>query len=237
MRADRLLAMLLLLQNRGRLTAQQLAYELEVSIRTVFRDVEALGNAGIPVYAIRGAHGGFELFEGYRTHLTGLTGEEAESLFIVGMPGPASELGPGDAQARVELKLVEALPASMRLRAEELRSRFHHDPTAWFQPEPSRNLAVLTQAVWQRRVIEIGEGEQARTVEPLALTLKVGTWHLVTRSRGATIVHRVDELVEVRLTRARFERPPDFDLAAEWDVWVRRQEDTSGGLSVVADPS
>src|SRR5436190_8629056 len=183
MRASRLVALLLLLQARGHLTAEQLARELEVSVRTVHRDVEALSASGVPIYAERGPHGGIRLVDGYRTRLTGMTADEAEALFLSGLPGPAAELGLGTVVAAARLKVLAALPTELRARASRLVERFHLDATGWFQAgEPVPHLAALSEAVWESQRVRIdyerGDRSVERVLEPLGLVLKAGVWYL-----------------------------------------------------------
>jgi predicted DNA-binding transcriptional regulator YafY len=155
MRASRLVS-LLLLQTRGRMTAQQLAGELEVSVRTVYRDVEALSAAGVPLYGDAGHAGGYQLLGGYRTRLTGLTAAEAEALFLSGLPGPAAELGLGSVLAAATLKLRAAVPASLRDNADRLSERFYLDVPGWYRrPEDVPHLPVVASAVWDRQVIQV----------------------------------------------------------------------------------
>src|SRR5438874_8851419 len=172
MRATRLVSLLLLLQTRGRLTAAELADRLEVSVRTVHRDVESLAAAGVPVEAVRGPAGGYRLAGGYRTRLTGLTGDEAEALFAAGIPGPAAELGLGGELAAARLKLLAALPHDLQERASRASALFHLDTRGWFRAEDKvPHLPALSSAVWSGcrariRYREAGKVVQ-RTIDPL----------------------------------------------------------------------
>ncbi|WP_377267387.1 helix-turn-helix transcriptional regulator [Peterkaempfera sp. SMS 1(5)a] len=237
MRADRLLSLLLLLQHRGRLTASQLAAELEVSVRTVYRDVEALAAAGVPVYADRGPDGGYRLLDGYRTRLTGLNADEADSLFLVGLPGPAAELGLSAEIASARLKLLAALPAETGARAERIRERFHLDPGRWFSDaSPVPHLSAVADAVWQQRTLRIryrkwGPAEVDRTVDALGLVLKAGEWYLVAAVDAAPRTYRVARILECE-PGPPFRRPPGFDLAAYWADWSDRFQETAYGRTV-----
>jgi len=223
MRAARLVSLLLLLQSRGRMSAQALADELEVSVRTVYRDVESLGGAGVPLYAERGPAGGYRLLDGYRTRLTGLTGDEADSLFLAGMPGAAAELGLGAELTTAQLKLLAALPESLGSRASRVRERFHLDATAWFrEPDPVPHLAAVADAVWQARVIEVRygrrSGEVTRTLRPLGVVLKAGIWYLVAETEGGGVrTYRVSRILDATPLDEVFERPEGFELAGYWE--------------------
>lgn len=212
---------MLLLQVRGRLTAAELAAELEVSERTIHRDIEALSASGVPVYAERGVHGGFRLVDGYRTRLTGMTAEEAEGLFLAGLPGPAAELGLGTVVAAAQLKVLASLPPELRVRASRLVERFHLDAGDWFRAsQPVPHLAALSEAVWNATRITIeydrGEGAAQRLLEPLGLVLKAGTWYVVAGVEGQVRTYRVSRVVSARPTDEEFERPAGFELAGYW---------------------
>ncbi|MER6310740.1 helix-turn-helix transcriptional regulator [Streptomyces sp. NPDC001739] len=227
MRADRLLSLLLLLQNRGRLTAPELAAELEVSVRTVYRDVEALITSGVPVCVDRGPAGGYRLMDGYRTRLTGLTDAEAGALFLAGIPGPARDLGLGAVLATAQLKLQAALPAEAADSTRRIQDRFHLDAPAWFRDaDPVPHLAPVAQAVWEQRILRAHYrrwgGEVHRELHPLGIVLKGGLWYLVARADGTVRTYRVSRLLAVDLTDEVFERPAGFDLAAYWEESSRR---------------
>jgi predicted DNA-binding transcriptional regulator YafY len=230
MRATRLVSLLLLLQTRGQLTAAGIAERLEVSVRTVHRDVESLAAAGVPVEAVRGPAGGYRLAGGYRTRLTGLTGDEAEALFAAGMPGPAAELGLGGELAAARLKLLAALPHELQERATRASRLFHLDTRGWFRAEDTvPHLPALASAVWQgcRARIRYREGGDVvrRTIDPLGLVLKGGAWYLVARRSAGMRVYRVSRVVSVTALEASFERPSEFVLAAFWEQWSRSFEE------------
>ncbi|MGA4847545.1 helix-turn-helix transcriptional regulator [Streptomyces sp. G5(2025)] len=229
MRADRLLALLLLLQNRGCMTAPELAAELEVSVRTVYRDTEALAASGVPVYAERGPAGGFRLLDGYRTRLTGLTDDEADSLALAGMPGAAADLGLGAELATAQLKLAAALPTGLGERSRRIQDRFHLDAAAWFRTaEPAPRLAVVAEAVWRQRVVRARYrrwgGEVDRELHPLGLVLKAGNWYLVASAGDTVRTYRVSRFLTVTVAEEPCVRPAGFDLAAYWDEASRGLE-------------
>jgi predicted DNA-binding transcriptional regulator YafY len=227
MRASRLLSLLLLLQTRGRMTAQQLAGELGVSIRTVYRDVEALGAAGVPLYGDAGHAGGYQLLGGYRTRLTGLTAAEAEALFLSGLPGPAAELGLGSVLAAATLKLRASLPASLRENADRLTERFYLDAPGWYRrPEDVPHLPAVASALWDRQVIQVTyqrwkePTEVTRRLEPHGLVLKGGTWYVVARCDGAMRTYRVDQIVAASPCGCGFTAEPGFELVGYWHSYL-----------------
>jgi predicted DNA-binding transcriptional regulator YafY len=237
-RATRLVSLLLLLQTRGQLTAAEIAGLLEVSIRTVHRDVQSLAVAGVPVEAVRGVAGGYRLAGGYRTRLTGLTADEAEALFAAGMPGPAAELGLGGELAAARLKLLAALPHDLQERASRASALFHLDTRGWFRAEDKvPHLPALSSAVWRgcRVRLRYREGGKVvqRTIDPLGLVLKGGVWYLVARRSAGMRVYRVSRVAGVRLLEQHFERPAEFELRAFWEEWSRHFERQLARVEVV----
>jgi predicted DNA-binding transcriptional regulator YafY len=237
MRASRLVQLLLLLQSRGRITAAVLAEELEVSERTIHRDVDALSAAGVPIYAERGPHGGIQLVDGYRTRLTGLTGDEAEALFLSGLPGPAAELGLGTVVAAARLKVLASLPTELRARASRLVERFHLDAAGWFQAgETVPHLAALAEAVWEAKRMRIryrrGDAAVERVIEPLGLVLKAGIWYVVALTDGDVRTYRARRILDAEPTGESFERPAGFDLGSHWSESIAAYERGTPRVSV-----
>ena len=225
------MSILLLLQNRGRLTAEQLAAHFEVSVRTIYRDIDQLSAAEVPVYADRGPGGGFQLLDGYRTKLTGLSPSEAETLFIAGLPGPAAEMGLADALATAQLKLTAALPESARANARRLSARFHLDPVDWFRSAASaRLLPAIATAVWGELAIDVQykrsgtDKTVSRRLQPLGLVLKAGTWYVVAHAGDNARTYRVSNILDLQQTGERFTRPKDFDLVRFWTASSRAYE-------------
>jgi predicted DNA-binding transcriptional regulator YafY len=231
MRASRLVSILLLLQTRGRMTARELAQRLEVSVRTIYRDVESLHAAGIPMYGDAGPKGGYQLLDGYRTRLTGLTADEAESLFLAGLPGPAAELGLGAVTAAAQLKLMAALPPELRDRAGRIRERFHLDAPSWYrEAEPLTHLPAVADAVWNERPLLVtyrrwkAPEEVERRLEPYGLVVKAGRWYLVAGCDGQVRTYRVSQILDLHFVDGRCARPSGFDLAAHWRAYLAEFE-------------
>jgi predicted DNA-binding transcriptional regulator YafY len=215
------------------MTAQELAGELEVSVRTIYRDIDSLSAAGVPVYADRGPAGGYQLLAGYRTQLTGMTSAEAESLFLSGLPDQAKQLGLGEVLAAAQLKLMAALPADLRSRAESIRERFLLDTPAWFRDAEAspQFLAGVAGAVWDQRRISVryrrwGNSEVERLLEPLGLVLKNGVWYLIAGNDNESRTYRVSRILALDVTDDRFDRPAGFDLGKHWEVAAERVEAT-----------
>ena len=223
MRADRLLSILLLLQTNRRLTAGELARRLGVSPRTIYRDMDALSAAGVPVVAERGSAGGWALLDDYRTDLTGLTEAESRALFLAAPARPLADLGLGQAAEAALIKLLAALPAMTRHAAEYARQRIYVDTAGWRQAEePLTALPVLQDAVWRERTVRLaycrGDGTTVeRLVDPLGLVAKGRIWYLVAAVEGELRTYRVSRVLEATPTEEPCARPTDFDLAAYWE--------------------
>lgn len=234
MRADRLVATLLLMQARGRVTAAELAAELEVSVATARRDLEALSSAGVPVYPQPGRGGGWSLVGGARTDLTGLTSTEARALFL--LAGPAAALAPPVRSAL--RKLVRALPDTFRADAEAAADAVVVDPTRWGERDRARPELVdtLQDAVVRRRKVSLDYRGRAgrptrRTVDPWGLVDKDDVWYLVAGTERGQRTFRVDRMAEVTVTDRAAHRPADFDLTREWERVVQEVEARRSPLS------
>jgi len=230
MRASRLINILTTLQARGLVTAETLAEENEVSVRTIYRDVDALSAAGIPVYSERGSDGGYRLLDGYRVKLNGLSPGEAEAMFLSGLPGPAADLGLGSLMAGAQRKLTAALPEDLRQSAERMRSRFHLDAPTWFgEYEQPLHLQAVADAVWNMKRIRMRyrawKAEKNREAEPLGVVLKGGAWYMAARVDSNVRTYRIARILDLVVTEERFERPEDFDLSGYWTENTLRLEE------------
>lgn len=236
MRASRLLSILMRLQ-KGQVTAEQLSATLEVSVRTIYRDMDHLSLAGVPVYADRGRAGGFQLLDGWTMPATGLTGIETEALLLSGLPDQVRQLGLHAAMLSGQDKIMETLPESQREFIGKISNRVHVDPISWFgKEEPADKLHDIAEAVWNCRRVscryESWRGEVQRTINPLGLVVKGGTWYLageVTREVTQEIksdqrIYRVAKFQEIRVLKETFTRPEGFDLIEFWRLAVKRYE-------------
>lgn len=222
MRADRLLSIMLFLQAQGKTTTNALAETLEVSRRTILRDIEALSIAGVPVYAEAGHGGGVYLDEHYRVSLTGLKEAEVRALFVSTRPGPLRDVGLEQAAEGTLLKLFAALPSLHRLEAERMRQRIHLDPAWWWHKgEVLAHLETLKAAVFDDVCVRVryerGDGDiSERILEPYSLVAKASVWYLIARRDGELRTYRVSRFRAAELLDAHFERDQAFDLAQYW---------------------
>jgi len=219
-RSSRLLALLLALQRTGSGTAPALATELEVSVRTIYRDVAALQEAGVPIYTAPGAGGGIRLLEPWRSPVDGLTSDEVRALVVGG--GPAADLGLGSVLAVARSKLRSGLPDRVRAELDLVAERFLLDAEAWFHPTPPTPLLdLISQGVWTQARLDVRYQRSrdrvvSRRLDPLGLVLKQSTWYLVARHRHDIRTYRVSRMASVRLRAERFDRPVGFDLERYW---------------------
>jgi predicted DNA-binding transcriptional regulator YafY len=245
MRSDRLLSILLLLQTRGQLPASELAERLEVSVRTVMRDVEALSAAGVPVYTVRGPHGGIALLPGYRTDVTGLTAEESRALFVLLSGRTHAELGLGQAIGSALRKLMAALPAPYRPDADLASRRILIDPARWREPSlrPAADLSVLQQAVFADRRLRLryrhSEDGRVRsyTLDPYGLVNKAGVWYLVADHHGEAKLFRADRVRGATALPELVQRRDGLELAEVWDSLRRRIDDIPTPVAVTVSVS
>lgn len=240
MRADRLLSILILLQTKGRLTAQELAAELEVSERTIYRDMDALSTAGVPVYAERGPGGGCSLIDSYRTNLTGLTRNEVRALFMLSIPTPLMDLGVDQDLQVALLKLSAALPDVFRHEGTRVRERIHLDSSAWFQQEqPTSHLHTIQRSLWEERKLDLtyrlAFGAQVEhSVEPYGLVAKNYLWYLICFREGYISVVRLADVLDAKLSETKFSMPADFNLIEFWNSWCLQQESNRSHFHVRA---
>ena len=223
MRAQRLLSILMQLQVNRRMTARELARKLEVSERTILRDMEALSSAGVPVVADRGAGGGWSLLAEYETKLTGLSPEEIQSLFLSRMPKLAADLGLQRASEDAWTKLQVALPPAARRQADFMRRRVLIDPRGWRNPgESAASLPVLLDALWRGRQLRfVYEGALhepgERTVDPQGLVARGSTWYLIANRDSELRTYRVSRIRQPETLDRAANSPADFDIAAYWE--------------------
>lgn len=229
MRAARLLSIQMLLETKGRLSARELAEQLEVSVRTLHRDIDHLSAAGVPVVADRGRDGGFRLLDGWNTKLTGLTPSEAQAVFLSGLGEPAAQLGMRESMESAQLKLLTALPASWRDEAQRKKARLHLDPVDWYkEPEPVPHLATVAEAVWSDRQLafeyQSWKGASSRVTSPLGLVLKSGAWYFVGHADGVVKTYRVAAVQAARILPDPVKRPRGFELGRHWQQSVQQFE-------------
>ncbi|MDQ6885469.1 MAG: WYL domain-containing protein [Candidatus Dormibacteraeota bacterium] len=239
MRADRLLSILLLLQAHGRMSAKTIAERLEVSERTVYRDIDALSAAGIPVYTERGRQGGCALLPGYRTDVSGLSALEARALFVFAGGGTLKELGLDHDLKQALRKLMASLAEAQRSGAIQAQQRIVVEPRGWMrQAEPVPHLAAVQEAVWGERRLEVtyrrsgASAARRLSLDPYGLVAKAGIWYLIAAEDGEPHLYRVSRIESVTSIDEPARRPAGLDLDALWQELRRRVEDRGAGVAV-----
>ncbi|OMF22064.1 transcriptional regulator [Paenibacillus sp. FSL H8-0548] len=222
MRAGRLIAIVLLMQNNGKMTSKVLAEKLEVSERTIIRDMESLSEAGVPVYAERGLHGGWVLSEGYRTNLTGMHVDELVSVIVASQAALLGDLGIAKHYDAAVQKLLAASPTEVSRSAAIARQKIHIDGAGWHQMQESVPfLSVVQEAVWEERALQLRyqreDGIAERIVQPLGLVAKRSVWYVVGLAGGEMRTYRIARLLGAVMLEERIQRPTDFDLASYWE--------------------
>lgn len=223
MRADRLMTIMILLQNRGKMTARDLASELEVSVRTILRDMDALSTAGIPVVSEKGKEGGWRLLDNFRSTLSGLHIDDMKSLFLFPSGKLLENLGLNSQALDTREKLFAAIPNTYRNEAQTMWERIHIDASTWRQSEGKVGaLKIVQQAVWESKKLrmhyEQANGERKeRLVEPLGLVAKGSNWYLVALRNGELRNYRISRIHHAKVEEEAFDRPQDFNLAAYWE--------------------
>ncbi|MBB6735693.1 helix-turn-helix transcriptional regulator [Cohnella zeiphila] len=230
MRADRLIAIVMHLQSKGKMTAKELAALLEVSERTIYRDIDALGSAGVPIVADSGLGGGFSLSPGYRTNVDGLHKDEIHALFLQLDERPFRQLGIGQSLQSALLKIFHSLPGQLRHDAEWIQNRVYLDTRSWRpRPDDTKFMRQLQRSVWEELQVNLLYRDRTGTdyrwaADPFGLVLKSGMWFLVVRTEQGLVSLRVARIREFELTDRKFERPADFNLEAYWGVWTTDYE-------------
>ncbi|MCG7344727.1 YafY family transcriptional regulator [Sporosarcina sp. ACRSL] len=223
MRADRLMNIMILLQNRGKMTAKELANELEVSDRTILRDMDALSTAGVPIVSDRGKEGGWRLLDNFRSKLSGLNKDDIKTLFLFPSRKLLEDIGLNSQALDTRQKLLAAIPGTFRDEAQAMWERIHIDSGTWRQSkEKVQALKTVQQAVWESKKLKIyyeqADGEQKeRLIEPLGLVAKGNRWYLVASRNGELRNYRVSRIHNVEVLNETFSRPLNFNLAAYWE--------------------
>jgi predicted DNA-binding transcriptional regulator YafY len=221
LRSGRLLSALMLLQAHGRLSTRELAERLEISQRTAHRDMEALSTAGIPILALRGAQGGWELAQGWRTRVPGLDEAELRAL-LMSQPSALGHPGLAAASERAFGKLLAAMPHKMQAQAASIRARLHIDPVGWHPSSDDLGLLPIVQDAIARDckltfLYSRADGESGvRTVDPFGIVTKLGIWYLVARAPAGMRTYRISRMQNAVALAVSFKRPANFDLAAHW---------------------